>query len=181
MRQSIREAIPIPAGVTCTVAGNSVSCNKGAVTLSRVIDDPEVAVAVVGSELIVECKKGNRHHNSVIKSLHAHIVNMFQGLENKFVYLLEECHVHFPMTLKVEGNRFIINNFLGERVPRVAPIVPGVSVEIKGAQITIASSDKEAAGQTAANIEKATRIKKRDRRVFQDGIYIVQKPGRKIQ
>jgi len=36
----------------------------------------------------------------------------------------------------------------------------------------------EDAGQTAANIERATKIKGFDPRVFQDGIYIIEKPGR---
>ncbi|MEC7431143.1 MAG: 50S ribosomal protein L6, partial [Candidatus Thermoplasmatota archaeon] len=41
--------------------------------------------------------------------------------------------------------------------------------------VTVSGSDREKVGQTAANIERACKIKKRDRRVFQDGIYIVSK------
>jgi large subunit ribosomal protein L6 len=41
--------------------------------------------------------------------------------------------------------------------------------------VTVSGSDREKVGQTAANIEMACKIKKRDRRVFQDGIYIVSK------
>ena len=41
--------------------------------------------------------------------------------------------------------------------------------------VTVTGSDREKVGQTAANIERACKIKKRDRRVFQDGIYIVSK------
>jgi large subunit ribosomal protein L6 len=82
------------------------------------------------------------------------------------------------MILKLDKNKLIISNFLGEKVSRHATILPNVDVQIKGAKITITSNDKEAAGQTAANIEKASIVRNRDRRVFQDGIYIIEKPGR---
>ena len=45
---------------------------------------------------------------------------MFSGLQNKFVYKLEACNVHFPMTIKIEQGFLIINNFLGEKIPRKA-------------------------------------------------------------
>ena len=46
----------------------------------------------------------------------------------------------------------------------------------EGDEITVSGIDIEECGQTAANIEQATRIKRLDVRVFQDGIYIVKKP-----
>jgi len=80
----------------------------------------------------------------------------------------------------VEGDEIIIKNFLGEKIPRKAKILPNTSVEIKSNQIIVSSSNIEFAGQTAANIERATKIKKRDRRIFQDGIFIIEKPGEKL-
>jgi large subunit ribosomal protein L6 len=35
--------------------------------------------------------------------------------------------------------------------------------------------DKEAVGQTAANIEQATKVRRKDPRKFLDGIYIYEK------
>ena len=47
--------------------------------------------------------------------------------------------------------------------------------EIDRDKIVVSGIDKEAVGQTAANIERCTTVKGRDRRVFQDGIYLLSK------
>lgn len=69
----------------------------------------------------------------------------------------------------------MINNFLGEKQPRVARILEGVTVKIGNDEVILTGIDKEKVGNTAANIERATRITKRDPRVFQDGIYITER------
>ena len=46
--------------------------------------------------------------------------------------------------------------------------------------ITVRSSDKEIGGQMAADIERITKVIKKDRRVFQDGIFITNKAGEEI-
>jgi len=93
---------------------------------------------------------------------------------------LEICNVHFPMNVKLDGDRVNIKSFLGETTVRVSKVLPNVKVDIKGSHITVSGSDIEATGQTAANLEKATRLIGRDRRIFQDGIFITKKPYRVI-
>ena len=101
---------------------------------------------------------------------------MIKGVTSGFKYHLKALYSHFPMTLKQEGNELVVNNYFGERVPRRAKILPGVKVEIKNkVEITVSGSDKELVGQTAANIERCATVKNRDRRVFQDGIYLLNK------
>nr|AJS12319.1 50S ribosomal protein L6P [uncultured archaeon] len=178
MRQKLQEEIEIPLGVSCETAGRFIKCTKEDITLMREIENSEIEAKVSDSKIVLTCSKGNRTHNMIMQSLVAHIKNLFIGLQEKFTYTLEACNVHFPMTLKVEGTQLSINNFLGEKIPRYAAIMPGSNVEIKGQKITVVSYDIALAGQTAANIEKATKVRNRDRRVFQDGIYIVTKPRR---
>ena len=76
----------------------------------------------------------------------------------------------------VEGDEVVIENFLGERAPRKVPIRGDTEVQIDGEEITLSGPDKEAVGQTAADIEQLTRVPDKDTRVFQDGVYITQKP-----
>lgn len=178
MKQRIEEKIQIPEGISCSISNYHLVCSKSGVELKRNVRIPNVSIKVSGNEITLLSEKGNKNDLKTIRSNLAHIRNIFHGLTEKYVYHLESANVHFPMTLKVEKDKLIVNNFLGEKVPRVAVILPNVDVQVKGAKITISSHDKEAAGQTAANFEKATIVRKRDRRIFQDGIYIIEKPGR---
>ena len=56
--------------------------------------------------------------------------------------------------------------------------MPECEVKVVGDEIIVTGLNKELVGQTAANIELATRVKKRDIRIFQDGIWIIKKPGK---
>ena len=118
----------------------------------------------------------------MIGTVNAHVKNMIKGLNEEYVYKLEIASVHFPMVVKVDEAKkvVVIKTFLGEKADRHSKILPGAKVEVKGNEITVRSHDKEIAGQTAANIEKATKVKGRDRRIFQDGIFLTDRCGDKI-
>ena len=113
-----------------------------------------------------------------MNTLAAHINNMIKGVQHKFEYKLKVCFSHFPITIEIKENEANIKNFLGEKTPRKAKILDDVEVKIDKDIVEIISNNRESAGQTAANFEKATWIRMRDRRIFQDGIFITHKPGR---
>ncbi len=176
MKHQIKETVEVPQGISFHYKDNTLFFKKDNLEIARRIKFPSISILVEGNKINFVSKKGNKNQFKIISSYVAHLKNIFRGLEDKFVYKLEAVNVHFPMTLKVENEKLVINNFLGEKVPRYAEIANGVDVSLKGNQITVSSHDKEAAGRTAANIERSTKIRSRDRRVFQDGIYITQKP-----
>ena len=100
---------------------------------------------------------------------------MIKGVTEGYECKMKTVFSHFPIKTSVEGNQLIIQNFLGERFSRKADILENVKIDIKGENLTVTGIDKEKVGQTAANIERATKVKNRDIRVFQDGIYIVKR------
>lgn len=177
MRKSYEVSVKILDGIDCKLLGNVLQCSKGNSTLSKIFALNKASMSLEGGMIKITSSKANKKDIANVNSYVAHLNNMFRGLNERYVYEMEVSNVHFPMTVKVDKNNLIISNFLGEKVPRKAKIIPGVEVKIEGTKIIVSSADIEKAGQTAANIEKASTVTKKDRRVFQDGIFITKKPG----
>lgn len=174
----MKKIIKLPEGVKVKVDGLKVSVS-GKDNLERNFYDQVFAdmikIEVKNGDIIISSSSDKRKVKAFVGTIASHINNMMKGVQEPYTYKLKICYVHFPMTVKVEKNEVLINNFLGEKKPRRAKILDGVKVEVKKDEIYVTSPDKEKAGQTAANIEFATKIKSRDRRVYQDGIFIVSK------
>lgn len=123
-------------------------------------------------------RKGRRGF-ALLNTIKNRIKNMFKGVEKGYVYKMRVYYIHFPMQVSVENDKVVIKNFAGERGNRYAKILPGVRVEVVKSggdmDIIIKGIDKDAVGQTAANIYHATKIKNKDPRVFLDGIYLYYK------
>ncbi len=176
----VAEEVRIPQGVEVAIDGLKVTIKgpKGELTrdfshargiLLRLDEDEE------GKKIVVETYFADRKRKALVGTIAAHIENMVIGVTKGFRYKLKIIYSHFPVSVKVEGDKVIIENFLGEKAPRIAKIVGNVKVLAKKDEVIVEGIDIEAVGQTAANIELATKVKDKDRRVFVDGIYIYEK------
>ncbi|MFC7056873.1 50S ribosomal protein L6 [Halovenus salina] len=139
---------------------------------------PDVSVSVDGDEVVIESEAEDAKTMSTLGTFESHIENMFHGVTEGWEYEMEVFYSHFPMQVDIENGAVVIENFLGERAPRRAPIHGNTDVEVDGEEITLSGPDIEAVGQTAADIEQLTRVTDKDVRVFQDGVYITAKPTR---
>ncbi|DAC15241.1 MAG TPA: 50S ribosomal protein L6 [Candidatus Poseidoniales archaeon] len=173
----IEHVVDLPEGVNASLdeEGNlSISGEKG--SLSRQFVDPRCQLFQEENAITVRIDMPRRKEKAMAGTWKAHIANMVKGVTSGFEYHLKAVYSHFPMTLAVKGNEFVVNNYFGERVPRRADILDGVKVEVKNkVEVVVSGIDKEKVGQTSANIERCTTVKNRDRRVFQDGIYLLEK------
>lgn len=176
MRKEIIEKIEIPAGIEVEIANGIIKIKKNGKEAEREYSGFDAKKE--DNLIILGGKKATKKEKKLIKTIKAHIKNIILGFEKNFSYKLRICAVHFPMNVSVDKSKHevIIKNFLGEVKPRVAKIVSGAEVKVDKENIIVESSNNEAAGQTAANIENSCKINNRDRRVFQDGIYITDKP-----
>ncbi len=174
----INEQIEIPEGVTVTFENDTMSIKGEKGELTRVFSHPKINIKINGKNIEISSKNVRRKEKALMGTYIAHMKNMIHGVSQGFEYKMKTVFSHFPIKTSIEGAHFLIQNFLGERSPRRAKILEGVTVESKGDNVTVTGIDKEKVGQTVANIERATRVKKRDIRVFQDGVYRISKGGR---
>jgi len=180
MNKDLERVVEIVEGVSVSVEGKKFVVKGNGKELMRTFEIGKIKVDVYGNKVILVAKGATKREAKMMGTIWAHLKNMIKGVGEDFVYELEVCNVHFPMNVKADGNKVVIKSFLGETTVREAAILEGVKVDISGSKITVTSHDIEAAGQTAANLEKATRLTGRDRRIFQDGIFVTKKPYRTI-
>ena len=173
----IEHSVTIPEGVTANISEDGVVTITGPKgSLNRSFQSDVVNLLEDGNGLIVRVDLPRRKQRALAGTWNAHLNNMVKGVTDGFTYNLKAFYSHFPMTMAVKGDTFTVNNYFGERVPRTAKILNNVDVKVSNkTEITVTGIDKEAVGQTAANIERCTTVKNRDRRVFQDGIYLLNK------
>jgi large subunit ribosomal protein L6 len=167
--------VQIPQGVTITLDGKNLVVKGPKGTLERNIWYPRITVAPGEGEVAISTDAGKKTVVAMVGTLEAHIRNMCKGVTNGYEYHMKVLYSHFPIQLKMQGNRLEITNFLGEKQPRYAMISSGVAAKVGNDEIVLSGINKELVGTSAANIEHATKIRNRDPRVFQDGIYIVKK------
>jgi len=169
-----KRTIEIPEGVKVNVDNINVSISGPQGQLQRKLWYPGVTIKIAGSEVIVETNLSRKEQLAMLGTYESHIKNMIVGVTRGYEYTMKVVYSHFPIQLKTEGDKVLINNFLGEKKSRKANILGKTKVTIKGDHVVLNGINKEDVGQTAANIHMATKIKRFDPRVFQDGVYLVE-------
>ncbi|MFO8016405.1 MAG: 50S ribosomal protein L6 [Candidatus Woesearchaeota archaeon] len=174
------ETVEIPEGVEISIEGPAVSTKGSKGELKRVFRHPKIRIERKDNKISLSASNATKREKKVMGTFRAHINNMIKGVSEGHSYKLKICSGHFPMNVSMEKGQFTVKNFLGEKLPRTMSVGDDVEVKIDGSEVVVESINKEAAGQTAANIEKLTSIKGRDKRIFQDGIYITEKDGKPV-
>ena len=181
MTKRIEKEIEIPENADIKVNGLTITVKGPKGEVKRLFDRRDIKFESDGKSIIIKAEKNTKREKKVVGSINAHIKNMIKGALEGYTYHLKVCSGHFPVTVTVKGDELIIKNFLGEKVPRVVKIKKGAEVKVDGMMLTVKSPDKELAGQVSADIEAITRRTGFDTRIFQDGIYIINKSGKDIK
>ncbi len=173
--EELTHKVPLPEGVSASYDGKTLVIDGPRGQLKRSFSHPQLGIQPSDGVVVVSGKKLRKRQKALLGTWRAHLANMVNGVAFGFRYQMKVVFAHFPMKVFIKDDYIVIDNFLGEKASRHAAIVGDAKVIAKGSSVTIEGNDREGVGQTAANLERATIVKGRDIRVFQDGIYLVSK------
>lgn len=176
----IIEKVEIPENIEVKIEEGMITVKGAKGEIVKCFFNPGVTITVEDKNIVFKGKQ-NKNNKRMIGTFKSHSKNMFKGVTEGHTYKVKICSGHFPMNVSLSKTELNVKNFLGEKIPRIAKIPNNVETKMDGDIITITSTDKESAGQTAASFEQLTRITNRDRRIFQDGLYIIEKDGKEIK
>jgi large subunit ribosomal protein L6 len=174
-RQQLADGVAIPEGVSAQFANGMLSVKGPLGTVREDFAKIPVAVGVEQGKVSFTTAGARRTNRSIIKTAVSLANNAIAGVLKGYEYKLKVVFAHFPVTVKVQGKEVVIENFYGERAPRVADIVGDTKVEVQGEDLRVTGPSVQDVGQTAANIEQATTVRRKDQRVFLDGIYVYER------
>ena len=169
------KVVEVPEGVQVEVKGNIVTVRGELGTITRDFSHAPVSIRLENGRVVVEAVWPRKKEKALVGTIASHINNMIIGVTKGFTYKLKIVFSHFPISVEVDGDKVLIKNFTGERGVRIAKIVGDTKVRVEGDDVIVQGINIEDVGQTAANIEQATRVKEKDPRVFLDGIYIYER------
>jgi large subunit ribosomal protein L6 len=171
----VEKMVEVPEDVTLSLDGKKVTVAGAGGQVIKDFSHVWLNLERSDEGLRIWAINPKKRETSLVNTLASHINNMIKGVTDGFTYKLKVVFVHFPMTLRIQGQKLIIQNFIGERQPREAYIVGNAQVKIEGEDVIVEGVDIDEVAQTAANIQQATKIRRKDLRKFLDGIYVYSK------
>jgi large subunit ribosomal protein L6 len=171
----ISKTIEVPDDVEISLAGKTVTAKGPKGTLIRDFSSANISIDADGKDIRVWASWPRKKEAALVGTIYSHIQNMIHGVQKGFTYKLKIVFSHFPISVKTQGKAVIIENFTGERRGRKAKIIGDVKVTIETEDVIVQGLNLEDVSQTAANIQQSTKVKRKDPRVFLDGIYVYER------
>ncbi|MGZ4850454.1 MAG: 50S ribosomal protein L6 [Candidatus Bathyarchaeia archaeon] len=171
----ISNTIQVPDNVDVKLDGKKISVKGTKGSLTRDFSFAPIEIEGEGKNIRIWANWPRKKEAALVGTITSHIQNMITGVTKGYTYKLKIVFSHFPISVKVQGKFVMIENFTGERRARKVKIIGDVKVKIDPEDIIVEGANLEDVSQTAANIEQSTRVRRKDPRVFLDGIYVFER------
>lgn len=145
-----RQPIPLPSGVTLSVAGDRVTCKGPKGVLEQHVP-AEMSIVLAESECRVERPSDGRQHRSMHGLTRTLIANMVTGVTQGYTKMLEIHGVGYRAQLK--GNDLELSLGFSHTVTITAPAGIAFGVE-RNTLLSVSGIDKQLVGEMAARIRR---------------------------
>jgi large subunit ribosomal protein L6 len=174
--QEIIAEVEAPGSVTVTKKDNIITVKGKFGEVRKDFTKLPATVTIQGNKVTVKPYGIRKRDLAVTNTARSIIAGMIKGVEKGYSYKLKIIFAHFPLSVKIKGKEVHVENFFGERSPRISQIIGNATkVSVVGEDVIVQGPSLEDVSQTAANIELSTKTKGKDQRVFLDGLYVYSK------
>ncbi len=143
-----KHPVPVPAGVTVALEGNTVRVKGKLGELAQVLS-PEVTVVLEGGKLVVKPRSAEERARAMWGLSRSLVANMVKGVTEGFTRKLEINGVGY----RAASDGKILTLQLGYSHDIKYAIPPDIKITCESpTQITISGADKQKVGQIAAEI-----------------------------
>ncbi|MEM4714196.1 MAG: 50S ribosomal protein L6 [Candidatus Nanoarchaeia archaeon] len=175
-KNMLEKEVEIPDKASVTFKNEQIIVSGPNGTVEKKFPSRLIDLQIIDKKIKLIAKRKDAQARALIGSWCAHIKNMVNGVLNPYTYKLKIVYTHFPISASLSGKTLSVQNFLGEKKAHTYIIPEKVDVKLQNNIITVTSPDIELAGQVATRIETLCKVRNKDKRIFLDGIYIIEKP-----
>ena len=143
-----KRPVPLPKGVTATIAGHTITLKGPKGEISRTVH-PELSLALENDEVAVRRPSDEPRHKALHGLTRTLVANMVEGVTKGFTRGLEIQGVGYKAEVKPFGVQLVVG--YSHPVPYHAP--RGIKISVDGnVQVRVEGVDKELVGQVAAEL-----------------------------
>ncbi len=145
-----KKPITIPAGVDVKINGSEVTV-KGPKGELKNTFNPEIAIAIEGTEIIVTRPTDEKNHRALHGLTRTLVANMVEGVTNGYTKELEVNGVGYRV--QKQGKNLVMNLGFSHQV--IMEEKEGITIEVPAPnKIVISGADKQKVGQFAAEVRE---------------------------
>ena len=163
--------IQMPKDVKANLKGNILQVQGPLGKVYKNFKKIPVLIEIDDNKILLKQTGKRKKHQAILNTSKSLIQTLCEGVVDGFTIKMKVVYSHFPITVKAENKRVLIENFQGERAPRISVIRGNTKVTVKGDDVILTGPVLTDVSQTAANIQLKSKVKNKDHRVFLDGIY----------
>jgi large subunit ribosomal protein L6 len=173
----LEKDIELPENVTITLKGKIVTAEGAKGKLTKDFSDFDVELKKTKTKINVKAYFINKKKKAKALALVGYIQNMIKGVTEGYVYKSKIVYSHFPITVEPDNKKktVAIKNLYGGRKQINVPIIgEETTVKVEKDDVIIEGIDKQAVGQTTANMQEACRLRgkrRKDPETFLDGVW----------